>query len=249
MQCLPDRRELRRADEECRVHLAVLQCMKGFEIDQWNQPGVEARDVVGSEQRLGEGSRPASRRADGHPLVAELVELRQRPGIAVEDPQRFVVEGHQHDQVAALLRADNPTVHEGDIHAGFRIVQKLLVFVCATGQPLFDGHPVARQDLLVALRVLVVEPVLESGGEHDVPRNRALQEPGAQESHERQRGDRPKPVQHPTTGRPVFIIESQFGFPLVWEPRADPLFVLPRAWPEAAAAAMSRSGQGCRCRI
>ena len=165
--------------------LAVLQRAKRFEIDQRNQPGVEARDVVGGEQRLDEGAHAASGRADGEPLVAELVQLRQRCRIAVEDPERLVVERHEHDQVAALRRADDAAVHEGDVDAGLRIVQQALVLVCAAGQALFDGHAVAGEDFLVALRVLVVEPVLESGGEHDVARDRALQEPGAQHGHQR----------------------------------------------------------------
>ena len=88
-------------------------------------------------------------------------------------------------------------MHESDIHAGIGIVQQLLVFICAAGQALVDGHPIAREDRLVALRVLVVHPVLESGGEHDATRDGALQEPGAQERQQRQYGDRPGPVQNP----------------------------------------------------
>ena len=77
--------------------------------------------------------------------------MRQHCRTAVEDPERLVVERHEHGQVAALLRSDDPAVHEGHIHPGFGVVQKLLVLLGAAGQALFDGHALAGEDLLVAL--------------------------------------------------------------------------------------------------
>ena len=82
-------------------------------------------------------------------------------------------------------------VHEGHVDPGLRIVQELLVLLRAAGHALFDGHAFTGEDLLVALRVLVVQPVIEAGGEHDVARDRALQEPGARQGHGQYAAQRP----------------------------------------------------------
>ena len=205
MQRFPDGRELHLAEEERGIDLASLQGVKRLEIDERGQPRVGVGDVVGGKQRLDEGSDPASRRADRDLLAAELVQLRQRRRTAVEDPERLVVQSHEHGQVAALPRLDDPAVHEGHIHPGLRVVQELLVVLCAAGHALFDGQAFSGKDLFVALRVLVVQPVLKAGGEHDVVRDRADQEPGARQCQE------PKAAQR--SPRP-FCRVSRLSFPI-----------------------------------
>ena len=196
VQRLPDRRELHLADEERGVDLAALQGMQRPEIDQPAQPGVGRGDAVGGEQRLDEGSDSAARRADRDLHAAKLVELRQRRRAAVEDPERLVVQRHEHGEVAALLRRDDPAVHEGHVDAGIRLVQQLLVVLCAARHSNLDGHALSGQDVPVALRVLVVQAVLKAGGEDDAMRDRADQEPGARQSQDRkQRSGHPRPFQ------------------------------------------------------
>ena len=75
------------------------------------------------------------------------------------------------------------------------IAQQALVLVGAAGHALLDRHAVARQDFLVALRVLVVHAVRQAGGENDVARYRALQQPGAEQGNDQQGGQQRQPVQ------------------------------------------------------
>jgi len=55
---------------------------------------------------------------------------------------------------------NDAALHECDVDARFRIEQEPQVFGCSARHALFDSHPIARQQFLVALPVLVIKPEL-----------------------------------------------------------------------------------------
>ena len=97
-------------------------------------------------------------------------------GIAIEDPQRLVVEARQHLDVIGIECRRDAALHERDVHAGLGVPQQAQVVGGAPGHSFLDDDPVRRQDLLVALRELMVDAELRARRHDDPARGRRLQE-------------------------------------------------------------------------
>jgi hypothetical protein len=110
--------------------------------------------------------------------VLKFVDLVDLVGAAVENPHRQVVEARQHHEAVRLRRLGETALCERDVDAGIRVQQQRHVLACAARHALLDLDAGAGEDLDVALRVAMIETVLEAAREHQAARWSWLREPG-----------------------------------------------------------------------
>jgi len=97
-----------------------------------------------------------------------LVDLGERLGTAVEDPHGHVIKAGKHDEIVGLGEPRDATLRDRDIDTGMGIQQQPQVFSGAVGHSLLDRDPNSRQDLDVALRILVGQAILQTRRKHDM---------------------------------------------------------------------------------
>src|SRR5262249_25253399 len=107
---------LRTADVDRGIDLACLQSLECIVSGERHQFGVSTHQTVRHDQRLDERTRSASRYAGSNALSKELIDVDQRVGVTVENPQRLVVEACEHHQVVRLWKRSDASLHEGDVH-------------------------------------------------------------------------------------------------------------------------------------
>src|SRR5947207_3433382 len=103
-------------------------------------------------------------------LPAELVDLQQRVGAAVKNPERLVVEAREHHDAVRRRRRRDAAKQERDVDPRLRVTQKVKVLRSARGRPFLDLHSGAFENFDVATRITVIHAGLDARRQDDSPR-------------------------------------------------------------------------------
>jgi hypothetical protein len=147
---------LGRQHQEAGVGLAV-----GQEVHVVRQLAVDERgglggDAVGRQQAQGEAAGAAPRGSDQDALALEVGEPLDRDAGAVEHPQRLEGDAADGHGARRIPGRGEPALHEGGVHAGGRVRQRLQVGEGAGRLAHLELHAVALEERPVALGVAMV---------------------------------------------------------------------------------------------
>ena len=109
---------------------------------------------------------------DRQALALELRQHLDRLRVAAVDHQRLRVDAAQRHQVRQVAPLGQPALHEADVDLDRRVRELVQVVERAARREDLDLHAVAREDLLVLLRLVAIAAAVRAAGEVDRLRRR-----------------------------------------------------------------------------
>lgn len=117
---------------------------------------VVLQHAIGCEHLLDKCQRAASRNTDGDGFAMELVQLRKRRWIPVENPQRLIIKTGKHHDTLGCGRGRDAGLYECHVDAGVAIEQQSKIVNRPAANALLNDCSIASQYFDVSSCVLVV---------------------------------------------------------------------------------------------
>ena len=123
-----DHRRIGGHHKQCGIDLACDQRIGGCHAGERQQGRVRAQCTTGLQHVADQRPRAAALRAGGNAFACQLGEQCQLTGIAIKNPQRFVINRRQRHHAVILAGRGDAALDHCDVDAGFFIGDAFEVF-------------------------------------------------------------------------------------------------------------------------